>query len=940
MTTIGVDVGGTFTDLVSFDTTTKKITVAKHPTTPAAPERGVLAAVDAAVGAAGLARCEYFVHGTTVGLNALLERRGAAVGLITTEGFRDVLEIRRGDRDDPYDLFWTPPPPLVPRRLRQEVAERVAADGSVVRPLDPAGVRRAAAAFAAEGVGTVAVVLINAYANPAHEHAVLAALRSSGFTGEVSLSHEVSGEYREYERTTTTVVDALVRHRMGPYLHNLDHELRTRGFTGKLLVTRSGGGALTLEEAAKRPFETILSGPVAGATATAHLAHTLGLVPAPAGSVAEPLLPLEGASRAEASGVVTAGVRAGVTAGSTAVVTDPAGSSGLTSGGVGGTPGSADSSVAGADAVPPPGGCRSGVPGVAAGPAEPSGRAAAGGGAGPLGSALAAQPLRDVAAGQGEALGAFSVPHGELPGAMSAVGGQPGVAAGVGRVWSVGEALGLSAAIAADVGGTSFDTALIEDGRLPLLFQGQVTGLPLQCPWVDVRSVGAGGGSVAYVDVGGLLRVGPRSAGAVPGPACYRRGGGEPTVTDAALHLGLILPGHLAGGVDLAPGLAEAALAPLAAPAGLPGTDAVAEGVLRIAAAHMAQAVRGVTVERGVDPRRAALVAFGGAGPLFGCLLADELGLSAVVVPPNAGNFSAAGLIQADLVRSTARTLLRPLSDPTLKEALDLAETLLTRLTAPYGEAAQPEQVISVLHEPVDGPGVSTGGAGRRSGLAGPLSARTASAEPVGGPEGHPRRDGRERPVNAPSAPGEAVRPLREHPPYGEALLDRLWPRTGSGEDLRNSGEHPPAGEAVREVDLDLRHQGQEHTLTVRVAKGESAAEVRAAFTGAYRRAFGHELPGPLEIVTVRATLRVPRARHGGPLPAPPEAGEEREIDVWSFRRRARVRTRAVPRSALTAPEAGPLVVTEPTATTYVDEGFAVRPHPSGVLLITREETT
>ncbi|WP_093174265.1 hydantoinase/oxoprolinase family protein [Sinosporangium album] len=677
MTTIGVDVGGTFTDLVSRDTDTGQITVAKRPTTPAAPELGVLAAVDAAVPPESLARCAYFVHGTTVGLNALLERRGATVGLITTEGFRDVLEIRRGDRDDPYDLFWTPPPPLVPRRLRREVAERVAADGTVVRELDPEGVRRAAAVFAAEGVDAVAVVLINAYANAAHERAVPAALRDAGFAGEVSLSHEVSGEYREYERTTTTVVDAFVRHRMGPYLRNLDRGLRARGFTGRLLVTRSGGGALTLEEAAARPFETILSGPVAGAAATARLASSLGR----------------------------------------------------------------------------------------------------------------------------------------------------------------------STAIAADVGGTSFDTALIEDGVLPLLFQGEVGGLPLQSPWVDVRSVGAGGGSVAYVDAGGLLRVGPRSAGAVPGPACYGRGGTEPTVTDAALHLGLIPPGPLAGGIDLDRDLATAALAPLAAPCGLPGADAVAEGVMRIAAAHMAHAVRGVTVERGVDPRRAVLVAFGGAGPLFGCLLAGELGASAVVVPANAGTFSAVGLVQADLVRGAARTLVRPLTDAALAEALTLAGALFTR------------------------------------------------------------------------------------------LFTRLAGRGGGGE---------PA-DAVREIDLDLRHLGQEHTLAVRVEPGDTAGGVRARFTARYRRAYGHDMPGPLEIVTVRATVRAGLPGGPAPLPAPAAAGapgERRDIDLWSFHRKRFVPSRAVPRAALTQATPGPLVVVEPTSTTYVDAGFTVAPHECGTLLVTREEKT
>lgn len=673
-TVIGVDVGGTFTDLVLHDAATGDIRVAKRPTTPRAPELGVLAAVDAAVPAELLARCAHFVHGTTVGLNALLEstgprRSGAVVGLITTAGFRDVLEIRRGDRDDPYDLFWTPPPPLVPRRLRVEVAERVAADGGVVRELDLADVRRAARLFQDEGVDAVAVVLINSYADPRHELLVARTLRDAGFAGPVSLSHEISGEYREYERTCTTVVDAIVRHRMGPYLHNLDRELRARGFTGRLLVTRSGGGALTLDEAVARPFETILSGPVAGAVATARLAT----------------------------------------------------------------------------------------------------------------------------------------------------------------------ALGIGTAIAADVGGTSFDTALIEEGRLPLLYQGEVVGLPLQSPWVDVRSVGAGGGSIAYVDPGGLLRVGPRSAGADPGPACYLRGGTEPTVTDAALHLGMIPAGRISGGISLSAETAARALAPLAEPLVPPGgtaaegVDAAAEGVIRIASAHMAQAVRGITVERGVDPRGAAIVAFGGAGPLFGCLLADELGVDTVIVPPNAGNFSAVGLVQADIVRSAARTLVRPLDGGTL--------------------------------------------------------------------------------------------------PVIERLADALFERLA-------------AGDAVREVDLDLRHRGQEHTLTIPMRPGhDDVADITARFSDAYHRTFGHRLPDPLEVVTVRATTRVVLDADRPPVPAPaPEDAARGTIRLWSFRRRAWTEAPVLRRAALDGPLEGPALVLEPTATTYLDVGFTAETHPSGCLMIERRD--
>lgn len=509
-TVIGVDVGGTFTDLVLRDESTGEVAVAKEPTTPDAPEQGVLNAVSKAVTADQLAQAEYFVHGTTVGLNALLERTGAKVGLLTTQGFRDVLEIRRGDRDDPYDLFWRPKAPIVPRRLRLEVAERMSVNGPL-RPVEPASVLAALDVFRAEQVDSIAVVLLHSYRDPSHELEVERILRDAGWNGDLSLSHRVSGEYREYERTCTTVVDAFVRHRMGPYVRRLSSELRERGFTGELLITRSGGGAFTVEEAIERPFETILSGPVAGASASAHLARVLK----------EELLVL------------------------------------------------------------------------------------------------------------------------------------------------------------ADVGGTSFDTALIRDARLPILFEGTVAGMPLQCPWVDVRSVGAGGGSIAHVDAGGLLRVGPRSAGAVPGPASYQRGGAEATTTDAALALGMLRPGRLNGGVELSAELAEAALARLAAPAGLRDAHDVAQGVIRIGVSHMAGAIRELTAESGEDPREATVVAFGGAGPMFGCLLAEELGAAHVIVPPNGGNFSAVGLVQAEFTRSAARTHIVTISAEAMPRIGEIGRELL-----------------------------------------------------------------------------------------------------------------------------------------------------------------------------------------------------------------------------------------------------------------------
>jgi len=514
-TRLGVDVGGTFTDLIFYDDETGEIHVAKEPTTPAAPEEGVLSAIGAAVSAEELDAAQYFLHGTTVGLNSLLTRTGAVVGLLATRGFRDILEIARGDRAEPYNLFWRQPPPLVPRRLRLPVTERIRANGEVFMPFEEDDVRAAVDVFKAEGVESVAVAFMNAYANPAHELAAERALRSFGFEGEISLSHQVSGEYREYERTATTVIDAYVRPRMSQYLRALEDGVRRAGFEGTCIVTRSGGGAMTFSEAEERPFETIMSGPVAGAEGAGEFARRL--------------------------------------------------------------------------------------------------------------------ELGDV--------------------------------------------------ITADVGGTSFDTCLVTGGRPQLMYEGEVVGLPVQTPWVDVRSIGAGGGSIASVDIGGLLKVGPGSAGAVPGPACYGRGGTEPTVTDAAFFLGMLGEGRLASGIALDRDQAEHALEPLAGQLGFT-VDEVAQGIMTIAAANMASAIRAITIERGQDPREARLMPFGGAGPLFAPLLARELDIRELVVPPYAGNFSAWGLMGADLTQTAARTRITKLGD----EAITVANEVLADL---FGEVEE-----------------------------------------------------------------------------------------------------------------------------------------------------------------------------------------------------------------------------------------------------------
>jgi len=416
-----------------------------------------------------------------------------------------------------WDSLFKTPEPLVRRELRLGVDERVLADGTVHRPLDPDGVRVAAQQFAREGVDCVAIAFINAHANPAHELQAAELLREAGFAGPLSLSHEVTGQYREYERTSTTVVDAYVRPAVSGYLQRLESGLRDVRFDGECLITTSAGGCVSFAEASSRPFETVMSGPVAGAVGASRLCVDLGL----------------------------------------------------------------------------------------------------------------------------------------------------------------------DLAITADVGGTSFDTCLLIDGRPRVKYEGEVVGMPLQTPWVDVRSVGAGGGSIASVQRG-LLQVGPRSAGANPGPACYGRGGTEPTVTDAAVTLGMLARETLASGLALDTAAAHDALAGLGGALGLEPA-AAAQGVLRVAAASMAGAIRAVSIEVGEDPRRGALIAYGGAGPLFASLLAHELGIETIVVPNHAGNFSAWGLLEQDVVRSAARTVVTGLDE----EGIVRAEATLSDLFASLDERVE-----------------------------------------------------------------------------------------------------------------------------------------------------------------------------------------------------------------------------------------------------------
>ena len=481
---VGVDVGGTFTDLVAV--AGGRVLAAKVPTTPADQSIAVLDAVRAA----GLGPVAAFAHGMTVATNALLERRGARTALVTTAGFRDLIEIGRQDRQSLYDPQERRPAPLVPRALRFGVRERMGPDG-VVEPLDVDSLTAVIEAVHAAGVEAVAVCLLFGFLHPEHERRVGEAVRAALPEVHVSLSSEVLPELREYERLATTVADAYLAPGLAAYLDSLADRTAAAGLP-EPLVMQSSGGVVELAAASRLASGCVLSGPAGGVVGAAHVA-------------------------------------------------------------------------------------------------------AAGG-------------HRDV--------------------------------------------------LSFDMGGTSTDVAPIVGGEVQVRTDARVAGVSIRHPMVDIHTVSAGGGSIAHVDAGGALRVGPRSAGADPGPAGYGRGGAEATVTDANLYLGRLRDGaRLGGEVVLARRAAEAALERLGAAAGLTPLDA-ALGVIRVADAEMARALRVVSVERGLDPRGFALSAFGGAGGMHACALADELGIATVLIPEAGGVLSALGLAISDLRRDLVVPLL------------------------------------------------------------------------------------------------------------------------------------------------------------------------------------------------------------------------------------------------------------------------------------------
>ena len=673
---IGVDIGGTFTDFIVYDESGNKVIIDKIPTTPQSPEKAVVEVIKRNLSQKELEKIDFFLHGTTVGLNSLLERKGSKVGLLCTKGFRDILEIRRGDRDEMYNLFWQPAPPLVPRFLRLEIEERLFANGNVHKKINTEQVEDACNKFIKEKVDSVAIAFINSYTNKDHEILASKILIESGFKGQISLSSMVSGEYREYERTTTTVIDAFVKTRMSNYLNSLKKNLNELGYKGTFLVTRSGSGSMTFDEAEDRPFETIMSGPVAGAEGAGELSRKLN---------------------------------------NTNMVT-------------------------------------------------------------------------------------------------------------------------------ADVGGTSFDTCLIINGRPQIQFEGKILGLPVQSPWVDVRSIGAGGGSIAYLDEGSLIRSGPQSAGAVPGPACYGKGGIQPTTTDAAFYLGMLGEGKLASGLQLNKSLAEQALNSVGSQIGMSAFDA-AKGILKIGSANMADAIREITIEQGIDPRELKLLAFGGAGPLMSNLIANELDIKEIIVPPYSGNFSAWGLLGADLLQMNARTKILRLSDEAISECNDILKEL-------FKELEQRQKI-----------------------------------------------------------------------------------------DFSTSSQ-------IKEIALDMRWMGQEHTITLKLEDEKDGnismdtETLKNKFMEEYQKTFGSKLDTVIEIVSTRASLRVqlPRKSESGKIDEVGIEVSNNQIECYSFTENKKIQFDLVARSKIDSKVSGPLIIIESTAITYVDINYDVDKDSNGNLILVNRE--
>ena len=526
---VGVDVGGTFTDVVVADREKGVLAVAKVPSTPQNQALGFVHGLDKAkVSLSGL---DLVMHGTTVATNAVLEGKGGRVGMLVTRGFQDVIEIGRGERTKLYDLKLQKQPPLVPRSARFGVVERTGAGGAVVEPVTREAVKAAFARYDGEPFEAWVVCFLHSYANPSNEKQAAAYLRELIGETPVTISSTVVGEYREYERFSTAVLNAIVTPLMDRYLGDLENRLAERGCRRPLFVMQSSGGIMTARAARRLPAATILSGPAGGVAGAAAVATQAG--------------------------------------------------------------------------------------------------------------------IEDV--------------------------------------------------ITCDMGGTSTDVCLIKGGRVRHTTEARIAGYPTRLPQVDIVTVGAGGGSIARVSVGGVLRVGPQSAGAVPGPACYGASE-EATVTDANLVLNrLDASKPLSGEIQLHPQRAWRAVETLAAKLGGIDILAMAEGIVRLAVVRMAGAIREVSVYRGHNPQDFVLLAFGGAGPMVASELASELGMRKVMIPSHPGNLSALGLLVSPLQRDFVRTRIGRLADVNVADLTNTYADLEARAAREFDEDALPGNALTFL---------------------------------------------------------------------------------------------------------------------------------------------------------------------------------------------------------------------------------------------------
>jgi len=497
---LSTDVGGTFTDGVLLDETTGKIKVSKVSSTPDNPAIGTIESIERF--AVPLGEVSFLAHGTTVVINALIEGKGVKTALITTKGFRDVLEIGRSNRTEMYDALYKKPTPLIPRHLRLEVNERIGPDGELLVPLAEKDLPTIVEYLRNKKIEAIAVCLLNAYANPEHERVIGEYLAEHYPKAVVSLSHQITRRYYEYERTSTTAQNAYVMPVVQTYLNSLEEELTRREFKHVLQVMQSNGGVMASPVAREMPIAMVESGPAGGAIGAAQLAS----------------------------------------------------------------------------------------------------------------------------------------------------------------------AIGYENVISYDMGGTTAKTSIIREGLPETADQYLVERRPILLPVVDLREIGAGGGSIAWIDEAGAMHVGPQSAGADPGPSCYMRGGAEPTVTDANLQLGILDPEYFLGGeMEVSPEFGRKAIQKVADHFEL-SVDEAALGIIKIVNTNMSGLLQSMTVKRGYDPREFAMVAFGGAGPIHAAAIANELGIPTVIVPPSPGVFSAWGMLMADLRHDFGQTYIEPMDTADIEE--------------------------------------------------------------------------------------------------------------------------------------------------------------------------------------------------------------------------------------------------------------------------------